>query len=195
MSYSEIAQKYGFSVSWVHKKAVQFGLKITRSEKKAVLDKKIPEMLRMGLTIDTIAQKNNCSSNTIKKWLDENLEYGIVKFRHDNDIILQHKDSTLDLMLSDLMQKCLDAGYSLKKIAQLFNLSKPQALRIKQKYGLKSQKDYSYELLDKFLPDMIKHKDRLKTMSRLTGLSRATIARYIRSLNDGKNYIDIRLER
>lgn len=190
----DIAKKYGCSKKWAYNHMVKFGLKTKNADKEKLLDKTVLQMVNDGLPVNSIAERCNCSRSKIQQWLNKNLDSSIVRYRRENNIKLLSKGKHSEILIAESLQKYFDAGYSQKEASEHFNISMPKIVLLKRKYNIKTFLDHANNLLDKFLPDFVEFKERIPIMSRIVGLSEATIARRIKSLY-GKNYIDIKMER
>lgn len=190
----DIAKHYGLTRRWVYDQFTKFKIKTSREELNAMLDNEVLNLIHQGYPMDSIAKKINCSETTLQKWLNKNIPQGVVKYRHDNNIELNHGTRNTKDFIVSMIEESFNAGNSIKETADLYNLKKDKVLRIKQKHKLKTNLEHAQALLDNFLPDFIKDNESLKVMSRIVGLSKATIARKIRAIY-GKNYIDIRMNR
>ena len=194
MSPKEIAERFGNSVRWIYDQFHSMGIKASRMSLNARLNAKLPEMLKEGYTISTIAKRLECSVYKVRQWLKDNVSENIIEFRHNQNINLKHESPKTSYENKQFVEKCFAAGKSLKEVSDLLGVSATTVIRIKDKYSLMSEKDRGYELMDMFLDDMVKARDSIKVMSRLFGLSEATIARRIREVY-GKNYLDIKLNK
>jgi AraC-like DNA-binding protein len=190
----QVAKHYGKTVKWVYEKYMEFGFRVPRSVVNKRLDNEIPKLISEGYTLDKIAELVNCSETKLRKWVSKHIGRSIVEYRHNNKIAIKHGTGNLELTLVDLMKKCFEAGKTIKETAKILGIVIPKVRRLKDKYGIKSDLDLAHEKMEKFVPKMIEDKLTIKQMSKVTGLSAATIRRWINKVY-GKNYINIRMDK
>lgn len=191
---TQIAEYFDVSVKWVYEQFRILGLKTATKSVNEQLNLKMPAMLKEGYTISAMANALGCSVSKIRGWITKNLRSGIVDYRHKKAVYIQRPSKKTNVEEKLFIQKCFESGKTLKEVADLLDMSITRVIRLKDKYGLTTEKDRGYELMDIFLDDMVKSGDKLKTMSRFFGLSESTIARRIKEVY-GKSSLDIRLNR
>ena len=189
----EVAKHYGYSVSWVNNKYVQFGFKHQSVRLDSTEKEELSRLVQAGFPIAYIAEKLQCSKTTVQKWVDINIKGGLVKFRHENGIILKHKNDNKDLELVRSIQKLFDEDKNIKEIAQILGISSQKVLRLKQKYNIKSKIDLAYDKIEELFPKMAEKELTIKQISNEVGLSVRTIRRWIQ-MKFGKSYTELKKE-
>ena len=182
-STSDIAQRYNRSLKWAYYKELEFGL---REKRKAIDTKTVFEKVYAGQNIRDIARDLGCSHSTVEKCLKENTPEGIVKYRHDNNISLLPNMET-----AKQVEQCFAEGKNIKETSEHLNIAKSTVIDYKKLFNLKTKLDLARDFMDKYLPDMIKANWHVSKMSKLIGLSKATILRAIKKLT-GFHYKDIK---
>ena len=88
----DIAKHYNRSYNWAYYNSLNFGIITNRAERNANMSKSMYERIHNGDSVKTISEDLNCSYNKASHWVKNNLAEGIVKYRHDNNIVLNHKN-------------------------------------------------------------------------------------------------------
>lgn len=178
LSTSEIANHYGYSEKWVYKNFKKFGLKSRFAELEDKLNDRVPGLIQEGFSIVTICKILKCSKTRLQNWLNKNLKEGIVKYRHDNNIIQKRKGKDVDKE-KELLENYFSCGMTIADVSKLLGYPTSKVLALKNKYGIKSSFNLAHERMEELVPRMLEEKLSLRKMSLAVGLSAATIRRWI----------------
>ena len=181
-SDKELADYYKHSLNWVNNKSIEFGLKISRKELNNKLSKNVQRKVQAGMTVDAIAESMNCSYTKTHLYIKKNITDDIIKYRHENNILLEHKDKAKQNYLRYRLAKYFAQGKNVAETAKLWGIPKSRVSELKKLFGLKTKKDIAIEFMEKYLPDMIKADWSITKMANLIELSKATIRRRIKKL-------------
>lgn len=173
----DIAKHFNHSYSWAHYNLLKFGIIYDRAERNAKMNEAMYERINNGDTVKTISEDLNCSYQKVSAWVQNNLENGIVKYRHDNDITLNHTHNNKNTIIKNQLTKIFAEGKSISDASILLNMPIRMIYRYKKIFGLKTKLDEAHEFMDKYMPDMIKAGWGIKKMANLIGLSETTVSR------------------
>lgn len=158
---------------------------------KIMLDEKLPSLLEAGYTAKTCSEQLNVGIGAIKNWIRENKKEGIVKFRHNNNIIIKHNYDTEGADFKTEFTDFFEKGGTISEAEKKFNLSPSMIYLWLKRLNIKTKRQKIRESLEKQIWEFIEYKMSLPEMSQKIGLSKSAIAKYIKNLT-GKNYIELK---
>lgn len=181
-STRDIAKHYNRSYNWAYYNSLNFGIIQSRAERDANMNKSMYERIHNGDSVKKISEDLNCSYKKACDWVKKNLEDGIVRYRHDNNIVLNHKDNKKNTELKNTLAQIFAEGKSISEAGNILNMSSRMVYRYKKIFKLKTKLDAAHEFMDKYMPDMIKAGWGITKMANLIELSDSTISRKYRKL-------------
>lgn len=187
----EAAEFFGRSQAWVHSQCLKFGFKIQKVIFEKDVERDLWKLLKAGFPIQEICKRTNLSRNDVLKWLNINIKGGLVKYRHDNNIVLKHSSYKKEYEQVEFIKKCFDEGKSIKETAKLLDVTSQKILILKEKYGIKSNLDKARERFEELAPKLIAEKKTLDFIVKEVGVSLETVRRMIIE-KYGKSYREIK---
>ena len=163
----------------------------TREELYKRLEENIPRMLKDGYTISRCSKELGVDEKTIRYWIQSSNNEGLLQYRRNNKItVLRDYYETYAAFKAEFTDFFENDG-TIDEAMKKFKKSRSSIYSWLRKFNIKPDKKRLMGKIEQKLPELINSKLNLSDISHKFGVSKTTIARYIKKLT-GQNYKDVK---